>query len=332
MKALMSVEPGGPETLKLMEVDDPEVPGGSVLIRVHAAGCNFPDTLIIRDLYQFKPERPFAPGGEVAGVIETVGEGVDQSLVGKRVAASAGAFGGYSSHVVVKADAPIPLPDELSFEEAAAFLMTYGTSYYALKDRAFLKPNEALVVLGAAGGVGSAAVELGKAMGAKVIAAVSSEAKAEFCRGLGADDTIVYPRELDDRDAQKALSNEIKEKTGGGADVLYDSVGGPYCEPALRAMGWEGRYLVVGFPAGIPKPPLNLTLLKSCQIVGVFWGAAVMRDWAAHMRNMNDLVTMMREGKIRPRVTASFPLEQGAEALKLLEGREATGKIVLTVA
>ena len=192
MKALMSVEPGGPETLKLVEMETPAPPKGGVLIRVHAAGCNFPDTLIIRDLYQFRPERPFAPGGEVAGVVEAVGEGVDPSLVGKRVAASAGAFGGYATHVIVKADAPMPIPDAMSFEEAAAFIMTYGTSYYALKDRAKLASGEVLVVLGAAGGVGSAAVELGKAMGAKVVACASSEAKAAFCRELGADETIVY--------------------------------------------------------------------------------------------------------------------------------------------
>ncbi|MEE4211795.1 MAG: zinc-binding dehydrogenase, partial [Parvularcula sp.] len=178
---------------------------------------------------------------------------------------------------------------------------------------------------------GSAAIELGKAMGAKVVAAVSSEEKAAFCRELGADETVVYPRELD-RDAQKALSGALKEATGGGADVLYDPVGGDYCEPALRAMAWEGRYLVVGFPAGIPNPPLNLTLLKSCQTMGVFWGAAVMRDPKAHASNMNDLVGMMKDGRVKPRITATFPLERGAEALRLVEDRQVTGKVVLTCA
>jgi len=330
MKALMSVEPGGPETLQLMELDDPAPGKGTVLIRVHAAGCNFPDTLIIRDLYQFKPPRPFAPGGEVAGVVEAVGEGVDAGLVGKRVAASAGPFGGYATHVVADANGLIPLPDDLPFDIAAAFIMTYGTSYYALKDRAYLKSNETLVILGAAGGVGSAAIELGKAMGSKVVAAVSSDEKAAFCKELGADETIVYPRELD-RDAQKALAGAIKEKTGGGADVLYDPVGGDYCQPALRAMAWEGRYLVVGFPAGIPAPPLNLTLLKSSQIMGVFWGAAVMRDAKAHASNMADLMGMMAKGTVKPRITASFPLAEGGKALAMLNGREATGKIVLTM-
>lgn len=330
MKALMSVTPGGPESLKLIEQDDPTPVPGSVLIKVHAAGCNYPDTLIIKDLYQFKPDRPFAPGGEVAGEIVAVGEGVDSSRVGERVASSVGAFGGYATHALVKADAAMTIPDDLPFDVAAGFIMTYGTSYYALKDRAKLKSGEKLVVLGAAGGVGSAAIELGKAMGAHVTAAVSSEDKAAFCREIGADETIVYPRELD-KDASKALSTAIKEKTGGGADVLYDPVGGPYCEPALRAMGWEGRYLVVGFPAGIPNPPLNLTLLKSCQIMGVFWGAAVMRDWKAHAANMADITGMMKDGTLKPRITARFPLEEGAKALKLLEGREATGKIVLTM-
>jgi NADPH2:quinone reductase len=330
MKALMSVKPGGPESLELVERETPMPGKGQALIRVHAAGCNYPDTLIIKDLYQFKPERPFAPGGEIAGIVESVGEGVEESLVGKRVAASAGAFGGYATHVAVDAQGLIPIPDALPFDEAAGFIMTYGTSYYALKDRAKLQKGETLAVLGAAGGVGSAAVELGKAMGAKVVAAVSSEDKAAFCKSIGADETIVYSREMD-RDAQKALSSAIKEKTGGGANVLYDPVGGDYCEPALRAMGWEGRYLVVGFPAGIPNPPLNLTLLKSCQIMGVFWGAAVMRDPKAHASNMADIMRMMGDGTLKPRITARFPLEEGAKALKMLESREATGKIVLTM-
>jgi NADPH2:quinone reductase len=329
MRALMSVETGGPDSLKMVERETPAPGRGEALIRIHAAGCNFPDTLIIRDLYQFKPERPFAPGGEAAGVVEAVGGGVDEKLVGKRIACSVGAFGGYATHAVVDANRVMPIPDDMSFEVAAGFIMTYGTSYYALKDRARLQKGEALVVLGAAGGVGSAAVELGKAMGARVVACVSSEDKAAFCRGLGADDTIVYPRDLD-RDASKLLASSIKEKTGGGADVLYDPVGGPYCEPGLRAMGWEGRYLVVGFPAGIPNPPLNLTLLKSSQIMGVFWGAAVMRDPAGHAANMADISRMMDEGQLKPRITKTFPLEEGAEALKMLEGREVKGKIVLT--
>lgn len=330
MRALMSTAPGGPETLEMMERDTPIPAKGQVLLRIHAAGVNFPDTLIIRDLYQFKPERPFAPGGEAAGVVEALGEGVTHLHEGQRVCASVGPNGAYATHAVCDANAAMPIPDEMGFETAAGFVMTYGTSYYALKDRARLQDGETLLVLGASGGVGSAAVELGKAMGAKVVAAVSSEEKAAFCRGVGADETIVYPRELD-KDAQKALSRSFKEATGGGADVLYDPVGGAYCEPALRAMAWEGRYLVVGFPAGIPAPPLNLTLLKSSQIMGVFWGAAVMRDPAAHQANMADIQAMIADGRVTPRITATYPLEDGAKALLAVEDREVMGKVVLTM-
>ncbi|MEL6978120.1 MAG: NADPH:quinone oxidoreductase family protein [Pseudomonadota bacterium] len=330
MKALMSVVPGGPETLEIVESETPTPGKGQVRVAVRAAGVNFPDTLIIRDLYQFKPPRPFAPGGEVAGVVEAVGEGVERVAVGQRVAALAGPFGGFTSHLLLSQDALIPLGDEIPFEQAAGFMMTYGTSYYALKDRASLQPGQTLLVLGAAGGVGSAAVELGKAMGAKVVAAVSSEEKAAFCRALGTDETVIYPRELD-KEAQKTLGKAFKQACGGGANVVYDAVGGAYAEPAIRAMDWDGRFLVVGFPAGIPSIPLNLTLLKSCQIVGVFWGAAVMRDPAGHAANMKALLGMIADGAVTPRVTERFSLENGAEALRRLETREATGKIVLTL-
>ena len=331
MHALMSTAPGGPETLEYREAPTPEPGRGQARLRIHAAGVNFPDTLIIRDLYQFKPDRPFAPGGEAAGVIEAVGEGVDEGLVGTRVAASVGAHGAYATHALIDAAAAMPIPDDMEYATAAGFVMTYGTSYYALKDRAKLMSGETLAILGASGGVGSAAIELGKAMGAKVVAGVSSEAKADFARELGADEVIVYPRELD-KDAQKALANALKERTGGGADVLYDPVGGAYCEPALRAMAWEGRYLVVGFPAGIPTPPLNLTLLKSSQIMGVFWGAAVMRDPKAHAANMADVQAMIADGSVRPRITEVIKLEDGARALKLIEAREVMGKVVLDCA
>ena len=333
MHALLSTAPGGPDSLEYRELDTPAPGRGQALLRIHAAGVNFPDTLIIRDLYQFKPPRPFAPGGEAAGVIEAVGEGVDESLVGTRVAASVGAHGAYATHALIDAKAAMPIPDDMEYATAAGFVMTYGTSYYALKDRAQLKGGETLAILGASGGVGSAAIELGKAMGARVVAGVSSEAKADFARDLGADEVIVYPREMD-KDAQRALANALKEKTsnskgGGGADVLYDPVGGAYCEPGLRAMAWEGRYLVVGFPAGIPTPPLNLTLLKSSQIMGVFWGAAVMRDPKAHAANMADIQAMIADGSVRPRITEVFKLEDGARALKLIEAREVMGKLVL---
>lgn len=330
MKAMMSHEPGGPETLKLTEVETPEPGPGQLRIAVKAAGVNFPDTLIIRDLYQFRPPRPFAPGGEVSGIVEAVGGGVAGFKTGDRVL-SGGINGGFTTHFIADAVRTHKIPDAMPFDEAAAFMLTYGTSHYALKDRGKIKAGDRLFILGAAGGVGAAAIELGKAFGAKVVAGVSSEEKAAFCRELGADEALVYPRELD-RDAQKALSNEIKKLCGGdGADIVYDAVGGDYAEPAVRALAWEGRFLVVGFPAGIPKIPLNLTLLKSCEIVGVFWGAFTMRDPAKNAEYVAELFKFYEDGKIRPRVTASFPLEQAAKALALLQDRKATGKVVLMV-
>ncbi|MEX6633949.1 NADPH:quinone oxidoreductase family protein [Hyphococcus lacteus] len=328
MKAMLSHEPGSPETLKLTEVETPAPGPGQVLIAVKAAGVNFPDTLIIRDLYQFKPPRPFAPGGEVAGIIEAVGDNVTGFAPGDRVLAG-GINGGYATHFIADAARTNKIPDAMPFDEAAGFMLTYGTSHYALKNRANIQPGESLFILGAAGGVGAAAIELGKAFGAKVVAGVSSEEKAAFCRELGADETLVYPRELD-RDGQKALSGEIKKLCGGeGANVVYDAVGGEYAEPAVRALAWEGRYLVVGFPAGIPKIPLNLTLLKSCQIVGVFWGAFTMRNPGLNAEYINEMFHFYEEGKIRPRITASFPLQEAAKALNLLQERKATGKVVL---
>ncbi len=330
MKAMMSHEAGGPETLKFTEVATPEPGKGQIRIAVKAAGVNFPDTLIIRDLYQFRPPRPFAPGGEVAGVVEAVGDGVRGFKAGDRVL-SGGINGGFATHFIADAGRTHKIPDKMPFDEAAAFMLTYGTSHYALKDRAKIKPGDSLFILGAAGGVGAAAIELGKAFGAKVVAGVSSAEKAAFCKEIGADETLVYPRELD-RDSQKALSGEIKKLCGGdGADVVYDAVGGDYAEPAVRALAWEGRFLVVGFPAGIPKIPLNLTLLKSCQIVGVFWGAFTMRDPKKNAEYVAELFRFYDEGKIRPRITASFPLEDAAKALALLQDRKATGKVVLTI-
>lgn len=331
MKAMMSVEPGGPETLKLVEQLTPEPGAGQIRVAVKAAGVNFPDTLIIRDMYQFRPPRPFAPGGEVAGIVDAVGAGVTSLRKDDRVLAMT-LHGGYATDLVVDAKAAVKIPDAMPFDEAAGFLMTYGTSHYALKDRAHLKPGESLFILGAAGGVGAAAIEIGKAMGAKVVAGVSSPEKAAFARDLGADDFVIYPKDID-KDGQKILSGQIKQACGGdGANVVYDAVGGDYAEPAVRALAWEGRFLVVGFPAGIPKLPLNLTLLKSCQIVGVFWGAFTMRDPKRHAEHVAELLRWYTEGKIRPRVTARFPLEKAAEALKLVEGRQVQGKAVLMVA
>ncbi len=330
MRAMLSSRPGGPETLELTDLPDPEPKKGELLIRVRAAGINFPDTLMIRDLYQMKPPRPFAPGGEIAGEVAAVGQGVEGFAVGDRVLALSG-FGGFATHLTIDAGRAIPVPDDMPYEDAACFIFTYGTSHHALKDRARIQPGESLLILGAAGGVGAAAIELGKAAGARVIAAVSSPDKADFCREIGADETLVYPRELD-RDAQKALSGQIKALAGkDGVDVVYDAVGGAYAEPAIRALAWEGRFLVVGFPAGIPKIPLNLTLLKGSQIVGVFWGASTVQDPQGHRQNVKELFRMYGAGRIKPRISARFPLTQAAEALTLMQDRKVMGKVVLTM-
>lgn len=331
LRAMLSTRVGGPETLELSELNDPTPMKGEVIIEVRAVGVNYPDVLIIEDRYQFRPERPFAPGGEVSGVVEAVGEGVTSLRKGDRVLAMPG-WGGMVERLAVAADRCIKIPDAMPFEEAAAFAMTYGTSYYALKDRGGLTAGDTLLVLGAAGGVGTAAVELGKAMGARVVAAASSEEKVELALGLGADNGLVYPRGELDKAASKELSGEFKMACGrDGADVVFDAVGGGYAEPALRAMDWGGRYLVVGFPAGIPSIPLNLTLLKSIQIVGVFWGAHVAREPALHAANMAELFALYGAGKIKPRVTQTFPLEKAGEAIAALGERRASGKLVVVV-
>jgi NADPH2:quinone reductase len=327
MKALLSKASGLPESLVLEDVPVPPAGKGQVLIEVKACAVNFPDALMIQDLYQFKPPRPFAPGGEVAGVVAEVGEGVTHVKKGDRVLASTG-NGGMAEYVVVRSEAAMPIPDSMPFDEAASLLMTYGTSWYALKDRADPKPGEKLLVLGAAGGVGIAAVELGKAMGLEVIAAASSQEKVDFCLKCGADKGLVYPRALD-KDAQKKLADDIKAVSGGGVDIVYDGVGGDYAEPAVRAMNWEGRFLVIGFPAGIPKLPLNLTLLKSCDVRGVFWGAAVARDNKAHQANVADLFRLYKEGKIKPRVSNRYTLAEGGKAIRELMDRKAQGKVVV---
>jgi len=330
MRTVLSTRTGGPETLELTEVDPPTAGPGQVVLDIKAVSVNYPDVLIIEDLYQFKPARPFAPGAEVSGVVASVGEGVTSPQVGDRVLAVPGS-GGMAEQVAVAADACIAIPDEMPYEDAAALLMAYGTSHYALKDRAFAKEGESLLVLGAAGGVGLAAVQLGKAMGLRVIAGCSSQAKVDLCLAHGADAGIVYPRQPLDRDQQKAFSNEIKAAGGGGVDIVYDAVGGDYAEPAVRALNWEGRFLVIGFPAGIPKLPLNLTLLKSCQIVGVFWGAFVMSQPEANAANVAELFRLYRDGKIKPYISSRYPLEQAADAIRELGERRAEGKVIVTI-
>ncbi|MFN7055788.1 NADPH:quinone oxidoreductase family protein [Hyphomonas sp.] len=329
MKAVLSKVVGGPEALVIEDVSVPAPGKGQVLVEVKACGVNYPDVLIIQDMYQFKPPRPFSPGGEIAGIVSAVGEGITHVKPGDRVLASTG-NGGMAEYALAGGHGVMPIPEGMPYEEAAAFLMTYGTSYYALKDRADPKPGEKLLVLGAAGGVGIAAVELGKAMGLEVIAAASSQEKVDFCLSKGADKGLVYPRELD-RDAQKKFADDIKAVSGGGVDIVYDAVGGNYAEPAVRAMNWEGRFLVIGFPAGIPKLPLNLTLLKSCDVRGVFWGAAVARDPVAHKQNVGELFDLYKAGKIRPHVSNSYPLEKAADAIRELQDRKAQGKVVVVI-
>jgi NADPH2:quinone reductase len=328
MKAVLSTQVGGPETLVVDEVPAPTAGPAEVVIDVKAVGVNFPDVLIIQDMYQFKPPRPFSPGGEVAGVLVSVGKGVTSLAIGDRVLASPG-HGCMVEQLAVLAAACVPIPDAMPFDEASAFLLTYGTSHYALIDRAHAREGESLLVLGAAGGVGLAAVQLGKAMGMKVIAACSSQDKVDLCLEQGADLGIVYPRGSLDRDQQKQLSNDIKTAGGGGVDVVYDAVGGDYSEPAVRAMNWEGRFLVIGFPAGIPKLPLNLTLLKSCQIVGVFWGAFVALYPDRHAANVADLFELYAAGSIKPHISSRYPLDAGAAAITELMERRATGKVVV---
>ncbi|MHB8285048.1 MAG: NADPH:quinone oxidoreductase family protein [Caulobacteraceae bacterium] len=331
MRALLSKAIGGPDTLVVEEVAEPVAGAGEVKIAVRACAVNFPDVLIIEDKYQVRPPRPFSPGAEVAGVVEAVGAGVDGFAVGDRVIAWTGS-GGMAEKLVAPAVQCLAMPDGMSFDEAAAFVMTYGTSHHALKDRAQLKASETLLVLGAAGGVGLAAVELGKAAGARVIAAVSSPAKAELALAHGADHAFVYPSGPFNTEGRKALSALFKANVGvAGADVIYDPVGGDYAEAALRSIGWEGRYLVVGFPAGIPRLPLNLTLLKSCQIVGVFWGAFLMRSPEKSLVNTAELLALFKSGAIRPEISARFPLARGGEAIALLASRQALGKVVVTI-
>ena len=318
MKAVLCKTLGLPDQLVVEDVPSLQPAPGQVVVAVKAAGVNFPDTLIIQGRYQFKPELPFSPGGEVAGVVKAVGEGVATTRVGDRVIAAA-TWGGFAEEIAVDADRLVPIPDDMEFVPASAFILTYGTSYHALKDRARLQAGETLLVLGASGGVGLAAVQLGKAMGAKVIAAASSDAKLAVCRQNGADEVINYGTE--------DLRSRVKQITGGrGVDVVYDPVGGPYSEPALRDMAWNGRFLVVGFAAGdIPKVPLNLALLKGCQIVGVDWGQLARTRPAETEPVWASLIEMANAGALHPRVHAEYPLEDGPQALRDVLARKVMG-------
>jgi NADPH:quinone reductase len=322
MRAVLCKEFGPPESLVIEDLPSPKAGEGEVVVSVKACGVNFPDILIIQGKYQFKPPMPFSPGAEASGIIKEVGEGVQNYKVGDKVLLFSAA-GMFLQEIAVNASTLVPYPEGLDFASAAGFYMTYGTSYYALKDRAELQPGETLLVLGAAGGVGLAAVELGKALGAKVIAAAGSDEKLEICKQYGADLTINY--------AKEDLKDAIKSLTGGnGVDVIYDPVGSHYAEPALRGMAWGGRYLVIGFAAGdIPKIPLNLTLLKSCSIVGVFWGAFRQREPKRERALLLEMYDMLKEGKLKPHVSATYPLEKVADALNDISNRKIIGKAVL---
>jgi NADPH:quinone reductase-like Zn-dependent oxidoreductase len=330
MKALLSLEPGGPDTLRLDDISTPEPGPGQLRVRVLACGVNYPDVLIIEDKYQFKPPRPFAPGSEITGIIDAVGEGVSGWSIGERLIALMRDGGGMAEYAVVAADDAIRLRPELDPIEGAALLFTYATTIHALTDRGRLKAGETLLILGAAGGVGLAAVEIGKAMGATVVAAVSNEAKAAAARAAGADRTLIYGRAPFDKDAQIQLARSFKEICGEqGAHVIYDPVGGDYAEPALRAIAWEGRYLVVGFPAGSPRLPINLPLLKSCDVCGIFWGGFMVREPEQHKRHVEQLLDWWAEGRIRPRIDKVYPLAEGGVAIACLSSRSVIGKVVV---
>jgi NADPH2:quinone reductase len=322
MKAVLCKELGPAEKLVVEQVPSPKPAKGQVVVSVKACGVNFPDTLIIQGKYQFKPEPPFSPGGEVAGIVKELGEGVSGVAVGDRVIAFS-TWGGYAEELAVDADRLISMAPGMDFVSASAFILTFGTSYHALKDRAQLQPGETLLVLGASGGVGIAAIQLGKVMGARVIAAASSDEKLAVCKANGADELINY--------ATDDLRTRIKAITGGkGVNVIYDPVGGGYAEPALREMAWNGRFLVVGFAAGdIPKVPLNLTLLKGCSIVGVFWGSFTRNEAEKSRQNHQDLMKMFTSGKVKPHIHATYPLEQAAQALNDVTYKRVSGKVVL---
>jgi len=324
MKAVVCKQHGPPESLVYEELPSPKPGAGEVVISVKAASVNFPDVLIIQNKYQFKPPLPFSPGSELAGVVKEVGSGVTAFRPGDRVMAFT-TYGAFAEEVKTEAGRLLPLPEKMDFVTGAAFVLTYGTSDHALRDRAALKEGETLLVLGAAGGVGLAAIEIGKALGARGIAGASSDEKLAVCRQHGADEGINY--------ASEDLRERIKVLTEGrGIDVVYDAVGGPYSEPAFRSLAWRGRLLVVGFAAGdIPKLPLNLPLLKGASVVGVFWGDFARREPKAFAASMQQLGRWYAEGRLKPHVSQTLPLARAADAIKLLASRQAKGKVVVTM-
>jgi NADPH2:quinone reductase len=323
MHAWLCENPTGVEALQWKELPTPEPKPGQVRVAIRAASLNFPDLLIVQNKYQMKPPLPFVPGSEYAGTIEAVGEGVKHLKIGDAVAAFGGT-GGFATHAVVEAALVMPLPPGFDFDDAAAFILTYGTTHHALVDRAQLKDGETLLVLGAAGGVGTAAIQIGKVLGARVIAAASSDEKADLCRSIGADATINY--------ATANIRDELKQITGGkGPDVVYDPVGGDLAEPVFRSIGWRGRYLVVGFAQGsIPSLPLNLALLKGASIVGVFWGEFARREPKANAAALAELARWYAEGKVKPVIDQRLPMRELPAAYARMGSRTVRGKLVMT--
>ena len=324
MKAYVCKEFGPVESHKVEEIEDPRAEAGQVVVDVKAAGVSFPDVLIVQGKYQFQPPFPFSPGGEIAGVISEVGEGVVDWKVGDRVIAMTG-NGGIAEKVVAFEMTLMPLPETMDFKDGAAFPLNYGTTYHALKQRGQLQPGETLLVTGAGGGVGTTAIEIGKAMGAKVIAAASTEEKLEIAKNLGADETINY--------SDGELKEKVKALTDGlGADVIYDPIGGDIFLQCMRCVNWKGRVLVIGFASGpIPEVPTNLALLKGCSIVGVFWGRFTGAEPEENSKNFDELFALHAEGKLKPQITKSYSLDDAAEAISSLENRKATGKVVIEI-
>ena len=330
MKILHCKEYGPIENLVWEDIESPTPGDDEVTISIKAAALNFPDFLIVQGLYQFKPELPFAPGNEGAGVVKKVGKNVKKLKEGDRVYFMA-PYGAFAEEICINEFAVFPIADDTSFEVAASYQMAYGTSYHALMQRGELKKDDEVLILGASGGVGLAALDIAKAKGARVVAGVSTEEKAKICKDYGADDVVIYGTGPNDRDESKTFSNELKSKsTKGGYDIIYDPVGDCYAEPAFRSIGWRGKYLVVGFAAGnIPKLPINLTLLKGASIVGVFWGAFTGREFEENQKNITDINNMLSEKKINPLISRKMPMSEAVEAIKLIGSRGVMGKVVL---
>tara|TARA_B100000965_G_scaffold85010_1_gene68620 strand:+ start:4832 stop:5833 length:1002 start_codon:yes stop_codon:yes gene_type:complete len=330
LKILHCKEYGPIENLVWEDIESPTPGDDEVTISIKAAALNFPDFLIVQGLYQFKPELPFAPGNEGAGVVKKVGKNVKKLKEGDRVYFMA-PYGAFAEEICINEFAVFPIADDTSFEVAASYQMAYGTSYHALMQRGELKKDDEVLILGASGGVGLAALDIAKAKGARVVAGVSTEEKAKICKDYGADDVVIYGTGPNDRDESKTFSNELKSKsTKGGYDIIYDPVGDCYAEPAFRSIGWRGKYLVVGFAAGnIPKLPINLTLLKGASIVGVFWGAFTGREFEENQKNITDINNMLSEKKINPLISKKIPMSEAVEAIELIGSRGVVGKVVL---